>query len=117
MPTLALELAGNLLRTAKLFKPMTTIGASSDNDIRVEHAGLESTHAQITREPDGLYVVGMTRDMTVNGRREKRKKLEHHDIIRIGDLKLVYFTNDDEAPQPRPSGKAAPAGAPPAVTV
>jgi transcriptional regulator with GAF, ATPase, and Fis domain len=117
MPTLVLELAGQLVRTAKLFKPMTTIGAAEDNDIRVEHAGLESTHAQIARESDGLYVVGMTRDMTVNGRREKRKKLEDRDIVRIGELKMVFFATDEEAPQPRPSAKAATAGAPPAVTI
>src|SRR5437016_1642926 len=110
MPSLVLEAAGQVLRTAKIFKPMTTIGASPDNDLQVDGAGLESTHAQLSREADGIYIVGMTRDMTVNGRREKRRKLEDRDIIRIGDLKLTYYASDEEAPQPRPSMKAAPAG-------
>ncbi|MCK6550943.1 sigma 54-interacting transcriptional regulator [Myxococcota bacterium] len=117
MPSFVLEVGGRVVRTAKIFKPLTSIGSARDNDLAVEGAGLEPTHAQVSREPDGLWIVGMTRDMTVNGRREKRRKLEDRDIIRIGELKITYFHADEEAPQPRPAAKLPPAGAPAAVTV
>lgn len=107
MPSLVLEVGGQVLRSAKIFRPLTTIGASEDNDIRVPNAGLEPTHAQISRERDGLYIAGMTRDMTVNGRREKRRRLEDRDLIRIGELKLMFYLNDEDAPvMPRRSNRA-----------
>jgi transcriptional regulator with GAF, ATPase, and Fis domain len=117
MPTLVLEVAGQIVRAHKVFKPMTTIGSADDNDIRVTDAGLEPTHAQISKESDGLYIVGMTRDMTVNGRRERRKRLEDKDTIRIGELKLSYFDKDEDAPQPRKDIKPQAAGDPAAATV
>jgi transcriptional regulator with GAF, ATPase, and Fis domain len=116
MPTLVLEVAGQIVRVQKVIRPVTTIGSAAENDLAVEGAALEPTHAQISKEPDGIYVVGMMRDMTVNGRREKRKRLDDKDVVRIADLKITYYQKDEEAPQLRREAKTAPAGDPIAAT-
>ena len=115
MATLVLEASGQAPRLVKVFRPMTTIGASDDNDIRVEAAGLESTHAQVTRKGDSFAIVGMTRDMTVNGRRERKKKLSDRDVVRIGDLTLTYYERDEDAPQPASETPAPSPGSPQAA--
>ena len=84
MATLLLEAPGADPRAVRLFRPLTTIGSSDECDVHVPRAGLEPTHAQIHRDGDRFVVVGMLRDMTVNGRREKRAPLTHRAVIRIG---------------------------------
>jgi transcriptional regulator with GAF, ATPase, and Fis domain len=115
VPTLVLEAAGQPRRTIKLVRPLTTIGGADENDVHVPRAGLEPTHAQISREPDGYWITGMTRDMSINGRREKHKKLVDGDVVRIGDVTLTWQAMDtaEAAPAPPhtpvPSGPATPA--------
>jgi transcriptional regulator with GAF, ATPase, and Fis domain len=112
MATMVLEVAGAPRRVVKLFKPLTTIGASTDNDVRVEGASLEPTHAQITRSGAAFSILGMTRDMTINGRRERSKTLEDRDVIRIGALTLTFFGRDEDAPADRPRTEPPPPGRP-----
>ena len=113
MPSLVLDAAGQPRRVVKIVRPLTTIGSAEENDVRIDKAGLEPTHAQIAREPDGYWITGMTRDMTVNGRREKKKKLADADIIRIGDATLSWQAVDLEhssPPTPVASSPSRPAG-------
>ncbi len=117
MASLHLLTEGNPPRVVKLWKPITTLGDSSDNDIEVKKAGLEPTHAQLVREAGGFVVVGATRDMTVNGRRERRKKLVDRDVIRLGNLTLTYYERDEDAPTPPPLPSASKPGVPAAATV
>jgi transcriptional regulator with GAF, ATPase, and Fis domain len=117
VPFVLVEPPDQAPRSARVFKPMTTIGASLDTDIRVEKAALEPVHAQISREADGHYIVGMTRDMTVNGRREKRKRLQDRDLVRIGELKLTWYENEADLPKPKADVPSTPPGAPQANTV
>ena len=116
MATLVLDPPGQPKRNVKIFKPVTTIGAATDNDIRVDQAALEPTHAQISRNGETFSIIGMTRDMTINGRREKSKKLTDRDVVRIGDLTLTYYENDQDAPKPRPIPVHAQPGSPAAKT-
>ncbi len=120
MASLLLETEGASDRppkVVKLFKPLMSLGASRDNDIRVEKAGLEPTHAQFQKDGDVITVIGMLRDMTVNGRREKKKRLSDRDVIRIGGLKATFYANDDDAPKPKPKPRAQNAGQPAGATV
>ena len=117
MPSLLLEVPERPPKAVKLLRPLTTIGASSENDIPVADAGLEATHAQIAREGSDYIVTGMLRDMTVNGRREKRKKLSTGDVVRFGRLSLTFYARDADVPKPPAVLRPAPAGQPAAVTV
>ncbi len=117
MPSLLLEAPERPPKPVKLLRPLTTIGASSENDIPVSGAGLEATHAQITREGADYIVIGMLRDMTVNGRREKRKKLSSGDVIRIGQLTATFYAREADIPKPTSVLRPAAAGKSAAVTM
>ena len=117
MPSLLLEVPEQPPKAVKLLRPLTTIGSSADNDIPISGAGLEATHVQIAREGRDYIVTGMLRDMTVNGRREKHKKLMTGDVVRVGHIALTFYARDADVPKPPPVVRAAPAGQPAAVTV
>ncbi|MEL7368327.1 MAG: sigma 54-interacting transcriptional regulator [Myxococcota bacterium] len=117
MPSLLLEAPERPPKAIKLLRPLTTVGASAENDIPVPGAGLEATHAQFAREGADYVVTGMLRDMTVNGRREKRKKLANGDVVRFGRVCLTFYAKDADVPKPPPMLRTSPAGQPTAVTV
>jgi transcriptional regulator with GAF, ATPase, and Fis domain len=117
MPSVLLQAPGQAPRVVKLVRALTTVGAAADNDLRVVGADLEATHAQLAKDGDDVTVIGLLRDMTVNGRRSTRQKLQDRDLIRIGSLELTFFARDEDAPRPAPpparSASARPAaGAP-----
>lgn len=89
-----LDIPGQDKRSIKIFKPLTSIGRASENDIVVTEAGLEKTHAHITRQGQTFLITGMLRDMTINGRREKNKELQDKDLIRIGNLSITYYAGE-----------------------
>jgi transcriptional regulator with GAF, ATPase, and Fis domain len=92
-------------RSLRLHKPLMTLGSAAEADLSFPKLGLEPSHAAIVREADGHYVEAFTRDLTVNARREKRRRLDDGDVLRLGELTLVYRAR--EAPSvdaPRPSG-------------
>jgi transcriptional regulator with GAF, ATPase, and Fis domain len=89
----------------RLTRPVTTVGAASDNDIQVTDADLEPTHAQFVRDGEQMVVVGMLRDMVVNGKREKRAVLTDGDVIRIARLQMT-FRAEYEEPAPEPPTEA-----------
>ena len=100
MATLVLEVPGGQRRPVRLLRPLTTIGCSPEGDVCVENAGLEATHAQIRRSDDAYTIVGMLRDMTVNGRREKQAVLSDGDVVRIGQLTMTFRAIDEAARPP-----------------
>lgn len=101
MATLLLQSAEGGPRPVRLFKALTTVGSSPESDVVVADAGLEPTHAQLHRNGDSYTVIGMLRDMTVNGRRERRAKLEDQAVIRIGELTITFFSRDADVPKPQ----------------
>jgi transcriptional regulator with GAF, ATPase, and Fis domain len=90
MPVIRLEAPDLPSRTVELTRPITTVGSSEDNDVRVPNAELEPTHLQFVRDGDRFFVVGMLRDMVVNGRREKRAQLNDGDEVRVGKLRVTF---------------------------
>lgn len=116
MPSLYLELPGRPPRIVKLVRTLTTVGSSTDNDICIAAAGLEPTHAQIQRENNKYVIIGMLRDMTVNGRRDRRATLAHGDVVRFGNLTVTYYHRDHEIPRSEKPNLRAVAGRPETVT-
>lgn len=98
MPTLRVIVEGQQDRELRLFRPLTSIGSAPENDIVIPDAGLEATHAQIRRTKDGYEMTGQLRDMTVNGRRNRRHTLEDGDRVRIGDAELVFCLSPAQSP-------------------
>ncbi|MEL6183508.1 MAG: sigma 54-interacting transcriptional regulator [Myxococcota bacterium] len=115
MATLWLEPSGAQPRPVRLFRALTTVGCSPDTDVQVLDSGLEPTHAQIRKTPEGFTITGMLRDMTVNGRRAKQVSLSDRDVIRIADLTFTFFAQDEDVPRPEPTAKPT-AGDPAGLT-
>jgi pSer/pThr/pTyr-binding forkhead associated (FHA) protein len=98
---------GQAKRSVKVHKALTTIGADAENDIALGRAGLEPTHAQITKEADGWWISALAKDLTINGRREKRRRLAEGDVLRLGELTLTFLESDPPAISQPPSDEPA----------
>lgn len=93
-------------KLVRLTRPITSVGSDPDNDVQLLEADLQPTHAQFVRDGGDVVIVGMLRDMIVNGRREKRVRLDDGDVIRLGRVKMTYYAREENAPLPggaRPS--------------
>ncbi|MGF1508524.1 MAG: sigma 54-interacting transcriptional regulator [Myxococcota bacterium] len=99
MPAVLLEAPDQSLKVLELTRPITTVGCSDENDIQIPDADLQPTHAQFVKDGSRIIVVGMLRDMVVNGRREKRCTLDDGDVIRIGRLRMTFYANSEQAPR------------------
>src|SRR5205085_11046510 len=65
---------------------VATIGASSDNEIRIVAPGVSRRHARILVENDQYFVedAGATNGTFLNGGRVQREALRHLDVITLG---------------------------------
>ena len=100
MPTLLLAPPDGPSRPVQLLRGLTTVGSSPNNDIVVPNTGLEPTHLQLRREGEAYYAIGMLRDMTVNGRRQRQVRLQDQDVIRVGELQMTFFAHSEDVPAP-----------------
>jgi pSer/pThr/pTyr-binding forkhead associated (FHA) protein len=62
------------------------IGASADNDFRVEVTGISRHHARVVREGEDFWLEdsGSTNGTFVNGLRVARERLRHLDVVTLG---------------------------------
>ena len=62
------------------------IGASADNDFRVEVTGISRHHARVVREGEDFWLEdsGSTNGTFVNGVRVARERLRHLDVVTLG---------------------------------
>ena len=68
------------------------IGRSKDCDIQLLDANVSRRHAELRQEGAAYWVVDLesTNGTLVNGRREKRAKLEDGDTVTLGSTELVF---------------------------
>ena len=73
-------------------KQSVVIGRSKDCDVRVSDPNVSRRHAEIRQEGTTYWIVDLdsTNGTTVNGRRQKRAKLEDDDRITLGSTELVF---------------------------
>lgn len=70
-----------------------TIGRESSNDIVVPDINISRMHAQISRDPDGVWTVAdlnSTNGLFVNGRRVRVAQLRDADMITLGTSTLEF---------------------------
>lgn len=86
----------------ELLSDVTTIGRSTDNDIRIDNAGVSAHHAQIVREGADLIVKDdASRNGTfVNGKRISRHMLSENDEVVISKHILKLSNGESEAALP-----------------
>jgi hypothetical protein len=79
-------------RRHEIDKGNVVIGRSKDCDIRLADPNASRRHAELRQEGTAYWILDLdsTNGLTVNGRRQKRAKLEHEDKITIGSTDLVF---------------------------
>ncbi len=79
-----------------------TVGRVADNKIQIEHASISGHHAVL--KLDGLdYVIkdlDSTNGSRVNGEKVTEQKMRRNDILRLGNIELLY--DSEHAPPGRP---------------
>jgi hypothetical protein len=85
-----------------------TVGRVEDNKIQVEHASVSGHHAVL--KIDALdYVIkdlDSTNGTRINGERITQQKLRRNDILRLGNIELLYDSEHAPPGQPMPSPSA-----------
>jgi len=75
-----------------LTKPTVVIGRSKECDIRVSDPNVSRRHAEIRQEGSTYTIVdlGSTNGLAVNGKAQKKAKLEDDDRVTVGSTELVF---------------------------
>jgi hypothetical protein len=73
-------------------KQRVVIGRSKECDIQVRDPNVSRQHAELRQEGTAFWIVDLdsTNGTEVNGRREKRAKLEDGDKITVGSTELLF---------------------------
>jgi len=72
------------------------IGRDAENNLRLADRAISRFHARITRRGGAWYVCDLDshNGTLVNGERVRRRKLEHADEIRVGNVLLMFLEDD-----------------------
>src|SRR3954454_2751957 len=106
MPTLRVAAPGRGPKLYPLYKKITSIGRSDENDIIVDDPLLAESHAHVHFDGRDFNVTSIDKDgdLVVNGKRRKRHKLVHEDLMKIGSTEITFSLYDEGA---APSDEAA----------
>src|SRR5277367_6495433 len=85
-----------------------TVGRVADNKIQVEHASVSGHHAMLRLEALDYVIKDLdsTNGTRINGERITEQKLRRNDILRLGNIELVYDSEHAPPGQPMPSPSA-----------
>jgi hypothetical protein len=82
-----------------------SVGRVADNKVQVEHASVSGHHAVLRL--DGLDYSIQDLDSTngtrINGERITQQKLRRNDIVRLGNIELLYDSEHQPPGQPMPN--------------
>ena len=92
-------------KTFDLSGPELTVGRVADNKIQIEHASVSGHHAVF--KLDGVdYTIrdlDSTNGTRINGERVMQQKLRRNDILRLGNIEMLYDSEHQPPGQPMPS--------------
>lgn len=96
------EFAGQVFDLAG---PEITVGRVADNKIQVEHASVSGHHAvlRIDAQDYILKDLDSTNGTRVNGEKIVEQKLRRNDVVRLGNIELLYDSEHQPPGQPMPS--------------
>ncbi len=79
---------------------LTSVGSDDDNDIVVDADSVESQHLTIQFDGRDFFArpASPSATLTVNGEATSNHRLEHEDLIEIGDASLEFSLLDDHLP-------------------
>jgi len=96
------EFAG---KTFDLAGPEVTVGRLPDNQIQIEHASISGHHAifRIKGLDYSLKDLESTNGTRVNGEKITEGDLRRNDIVRLGNIELLYDSEHAAPGQPMPT--------------
>ena len=82
-----------------------TVGRVEDNKIQVEHASVSGHHALLKLDSQDYVIKDLdsTNGTRINGERVTEQKLRRNDILRLGNIELLYDSEHAPPGQPMPS--------------
>ena len=102
MPKLIMTLDGAIIREYMIDKETISFGRKHGNDIQLNDLTVSGRHALLSIIKEHSYVddLGSTNGTLLNGGRVSKSKLQHSDVIQIGNFQFTYFENEDEDYEP-----------------
>jgi hypothetical protein len=93
------EFAGSIF---ELKGPEMTVGRLPDNGIQVEHASVSGHHGVFNLDGEDYVVkdLGSTNGTRINGEKVTEQKLRRNDVLRLGNIEMLY--DSEHAPPGRP---------------
>jgi hypothetical protein len=82
-----------------------TVGRVADNKIQIEHASVSGHHAVFMLDQLDYVIKDLdsTNGTRINGERITQQKLRRNDILRFGNIELLYDSEHQPPGQPMPS--------------
>jgi transcriptional regulator with GAF, ATPase, and Fis domain len=95
-------LPGRGLRVFRLYKSLTTMGRGEENDIVIADARLADAHAHLRFDGRDFEITSLDDDgdLFVNGKRRKKQRLLHEDVVRVGATELIFSIFDEGGAAP-----------------
>jgi hypothetical protein len=85
-----------------------TMGRIVDNKIQIEHASVSGHHAVLKLDMLDYVIKDLdsTNGTRINGERVTEQKLRRNDILRLGNIELLYDSEHQPPGQPMPTPSA-----------
>src|SRR5471032_3153772 len=82
-----------------------SVGRVADNKVQVEHASVSGHHAVLTLDALDYVIKDLdsTNGTRINGERITQQKLRRNDILRLGNIELLYDSEHQPPGQPMPN--------------
>jgi len=81
-----------------------TVGRLADNSIQLEHASISGHHAVFKLEGQDYLIKDneSTNGTRINGEKISQQKLRRNDILRLGNIEMLYDSEHQPPGQPMP---------------
>jgi predicted component of type VI protein secretion system len=82
-----------------------SVGRVADNRVQVEHASVSGHHAVLSLDALDYVIKDLdsTNGTRINGERITQQKLRRNDILRLGNIELLYDSEHQPPGQPMPN--------------
>ncbi|MEM9490554.1 MAG: sigma 54-interacting transcriptional regulator, partial [Myxococcota bacterium] len=100
MPSLRVHAPGQKPTVYHLYKKISSLGSSPDNDIVLPDPLIPESFAHIHFDGQTYTMATLSRkaEVVVNGKKRKKHKLSHDDKLKIGAIELRFQLIDEEPP-------------------
>src|SRR5208282_2271019 len=101
MPRLVAQSQEFVGKTVDLYGQEITVGRVADNKIQIEHASISGHHAVLKLDGQDYVIKDLdsTNGTRINAEKIGEQKLRRNDILRLGNIELLY--DSEHAPPGR----------------